>query len=320
MEPARVRKPTSQTRSRGKRLRQAAGGKVRKGGISPTASEWQRQGSGWERQRLPVPRKRAHLTLTGQLKFRAGARRSRPARTVRSAGRADGPPHIPPTEGGHGRETEADTRRRISCEILCDSYSTGRPRRRNSVPDNELHDGLCQQLTGMAFSAELLARKLGAKAPDVVPQVRKLADEVDQAITQTRALARGLNPVEIHADGLASALDDLARKVAESYSVSCRFRRDGDGEAAVGDTSAATHLYRIAQEAISNAIRHGKAKEVELMLQSAGGGVSLTVADGGVGFEKEPGAPGPREKSEGIGRGRRTPSAPARPMSLQIIL
>lgn len=126
---------------------------------------------------------------------------------------------------------------------------------------HELHDGLCQQLTGIAFSAELLARKLEAKAPEAVPQVRKLADEVDQAITQTRALARGLNPVEIHADGLASALDDLARKVAESYSVSCGFRREGDGEASVGDNSAATHLYRIAQEAISNAIRHGEAKK-----------------------------------------------------------
>lgn len=184
-------------------------------------------------------------------------------------------------------------RRRLEREIL--EASANEQRR----VGHELHDGVCQQLTGIAFAAELLVRKLQAKAPEVVPQVQKLADEVDQAITQARTLARGLNPVEIHADSLPSALDDLAHKVSETFGLSCRFRRKGEGEASVPDKSAATHLFRIAQEAISNAIRHGGATKIDLQLQADGGGLSLSVVDNGAGFSDDKARPG--ESSQGIG-------------------
>ena len=188
------------------------------------------------------------------------------------------------------------TRRRLEREILEASASEQRR------IGHELHDGLCQQLTGAAFSAEILARKLQAKAPDAVPAARKLADEIDQAITQARTLARGLNPMEVHADALAAALDDLAGKISSTFGVTCRFLRRGDGEGVPGDNNtAATHLYRIAQEAISNAIRHGGAKKIEVTLRAEGGSLSLSVADDGKGFDPHDGAAAPQEKPAGIG-------------------
>lgn len=186
-------------------------------------------------------------------------------------------------------------RRRLEREIL--EASTNEQRRIG----HELHDGLCQQLTGAAFSVEILARKLQAQAPDTVPAVHRLGEEINQAITQARTLARGLNPMEVHADALPAALEDLARKVSETFAVTCRFLRQGDGEGILRDNTAATHLYRIAQEAISNAIRHGKAKRVELKLLSNGRSLDLTVADDGSGFAKETGVASSYETSDGIG-------------------
>ena len=190
---------------------------------------------------------------------------------------------------------DVTNRRRLEREIL--EASANEQRR----VGHELHDGLCQQLTGMAFSAEILARKLEVHAPDVVPLVRRLADEVDQAITQTRALARGLNPVEIHADSLAPALEDLARKVTETFGVSCRFRTECI-DTGGGDNTAATHLYRIAQEAISNAVRHGGAKKIELKLRADDRSLSLSITDDGKGFAAGERAAAPHEgKRGGIG-------------------
>ena len=186
-------------------------------------------------------------------------------------------------------------RRRLEREIL--EASVNEQRR----VGHELHDGLCQQLTGIAFAAEILARRLAAEAPGAVPQLRKLADEVDQAITQARTLARGLNPIEIHADSLPSALEDLAHKVSATFAISCRFHHECNGDAAVGGNTAATHLYRIAQEAISNAIRHGKAKKVDLELRHDGDNLSLSISDNGAGFAPGGGQTGPTENSVGIG-------------------
>ena len=77
--------------------------------------------------------------------------------------------------------------------------------------------------------------------------------------------------------------------------------RHGDGDAALADNGAATHLYRIAQEAISNAVRHGRAKKVELSLRKGGESLSLSIKDDGAGFAADRGPASPREKSEGIG-------------------
>jgi PAS domain S-box-containing protein len=189
---------------------------------------------------------------------------------------------------------DISNRRRLEREIL--EASTNEQRRIG----HELHDGLCQQLTGISFATEILARQLRDKAPDVLPRVRKLADEVDQTISHARTLARGLNPVEIHAESLVSSLEDLARKVSETFGVSCLFRSEG-GDATVRDNLTASHLYRIAQEAISNAIRHGHAKNINLRLCAGAGGITLSVTDDGKGLPPGGGAAQSRQKPEGIG-------------------
>jgi two-component system CheB/CheR fusion protein len=189
---------------------------------------------------------------------------------------------------------DISNRRRLEREVL--EASTNEQRRIG----HELHDGLCQQLTGIAFSTEILSRQLRDKAPDVMPRVQKLADEVDQTIAHARTLARGLNPVEIHAESFVSSLEDLARKVSETFGVSCRFRSDGD-DTAVRDNLTASHLYRIAQEAISNAVRHGQARHIELTLRAGAGGTTLTVTDDGKGLAAGAAAARPHQKSEGIG-------------------
>jgi two-component system CheB/CheR fusion protein len=188
---------------------------------------------------------------------------------------------------------DASNRRRLEREIL--EASANEQRR----VGHELHDGLCQQLTGAAFAAEILARRLKAEAPGALPAVRKLADEIDEAITQARTLARGLNPIEIHAGGLATALKDLAAKVSSTFDVDCRFGQDAD--VSVGDNAAETHLFRIAQEAISNAVRHGRATHVELRLECRDGTICLSIADDGQGFPSAGTLTRGDSKSEGIG-------------------
>jgi len=189
---------------------------------------------------------------------------------------------------------DISNRRRLEREVL--EASTSEQRRIG----HELHDGLCQQLTGIAFTTEILSRQLRDTAPDMMPRVRTLAEEVDQAITLARTLARGLNPVAIHAESIVSSLEDLARKVSETFGVSCIFRSEGDGGTALRDNLTASHLYRIAQEAISNAIRHGQARHIDLTLRAGAGGITLSVADDGKGLPAG-GAARPRQKSDGIG-------------------
>jgi PAS domain S-box-containing protein len=190
---------------------------------------------------------------------------------------------------------DISNRRRLEREIL--EASTNEQRRIG----HELHDGLCQELTGISFATEILSRQLQDKAPEVLPRVRKLADEVDQTITHARTLARGLNPVEIHGESLVSSLDDLARRVSETFGISCRFRSEGNGDTTIRDNLTASHLYRIAQEAISNAIRHGAAKQIDVRLKTEAGNLFLSVADDGKGFKKQDDAAVPQEKPGGIG-------------------
>src|SRR6185295_4557424 len=110
--------------------------------------------------------------------------------------------------------------------------------------------------------------------------IRKVAELVDQAITQARQLARGLQPVTVESGGLVAALEELARKVESLFQVTCLFVCDGPCE--VHDNLVATHLYRIAQEAISNAVKHGKARTVMIDLAVTGDELRLSVRDDGI--------------------------------------
>jgi signal transduction histidine kinase len=127
----------------------------------------------------------------------------------------------------------------------------------------------------------LTAKRLKAEAT----HAGELARHVRDAIGQTRSLARGLVPVVLESEGLMSALKDLAENTGNMFSIACRF--ECKKRVLVHDPNVATHLYRIAQEAVSNAIKHGKAKKICISLRSAGDRISLAVRDDGAGIPKQ---------------------------------
>jgi two-component system CheB/CheR fusion protein len=151
------------------------------------------------------------------------------------------------------------TRRNLEKELL------GISDREQGRIGQDLHDDLCQQLAGIGLLSQVLGQNLerkGAKAES--ERAAQITKHLDDAIAHTRMLARGLAPVSLQAYGLPCALEELALNTQAIFRVSCEFV--GDQTITIKDTTNATHLYRIAQEAISNAIRHGKASEVTVTL------------------------------------------------------
>ena len=146
----------------------------------------------------------------------------------------------------------------------------------------DLHDGLCQQLAGIELMCQVLEQKLAAKSKPEAERAGEIARHVREAITHTRSLARGLSPVEFEANGFMSALQELAANVQKLFQVQCRF--ECPKPVLIQNNAAATNLYRIAQEAINNAIKHGKAGCIVIALQYSDGGVVLSVTDDGSGF------------------------------------
>jgi PAS domain S-box-containing protein len=158
----------------------------------------------------------------------------------------------------------------------------------------DLHDGICQQMAGVELMAEVLEQKLQKQAKALAPQAEKIAASVREVIGQTRALSRGLSPVLLESEGLMSAFKELASNTKEMFGVSCQFFCLKP--VAVEDLTTATHLYRIAQEAVSNAIKHGKAREIQIVLSAEEGLLTLAIQDDGVGIQ----APSPKKKGMGL--------------------
>jgi len=148
---------------------------------------------------------------------------------------------------------------------------------------HDLHDSLGQHLTATALAGKVLAKKLAEK-PEAAAADRVVA-MVEESIELTRKLARSLHPIELEANGLADALQNLAANISKAFNVSCRF--ENSGTAVVTTPEASTHLYRIAQEAVSNAIRHGHARHVTISLAGSGGQILLTVTDDGTGLSTD---------------------------------
>jgi PAS domain S-box-containing protein len=146
---------------------------------------------------------------------------------------------------------------------------------------HDLHDGLGQELTGIALLAQdLTARLVSCDAPQATESQRIVA-LVNAAIEQTRDVARGFAPVELGPDGLRAALHALAAKVEGMAGIPCRFRCSGNASV---DDEAALHLYRIAQEALNNAVRHSGATRVDVVLEQTCEALTLTISDDGRGF------------------------------------
>jgi PAS domain S-box-containing protein len=146
----------------------------------------------------------------------------------------------------------------------------------------DLHDGLGQTLTGIGFKTTALERKLAAKGLPEAETAQQLSKLVTHAISQSRSIARGLQPLSVERSGVVAALSELTAHVEDLYKLQCHF--DCPQPVSVRDTIAAIHLYRIAQEALNNAVKHGRANRITLSLRNDGSTVQLSVRDDGAGF------------------------------------
>jgi signal transduction histidine kinase len=159
----------------------------------------------------------------------------------------------------------------------------------------DLHDGLCQYLAAVGCATGSLKRNLEKQEIPLSSRAGEIEELIRQGVTQARNLARGLFPVEDDEAGLQSALHELAVNSSQLMELHCAF--ECDTPVPVFDNVCATHLYRIAQESISNASRHGKARTATIRLSASDRKISLSVADDGVGLPTELG----RKKGLGLG-------------------
>lgn len=147
----------------------------------------------------------------------------------------------------------------------------------------DLRDVLGQTLTGIAFMSEVLHRRLAAEARPEAAEVKEIADLVSQSMKQVRSLAKGLQAISDEPDGLRKALGEYVSDVEDLYGVSCHF--ECDPGLRVTDHDLATHLYHIVQEAVLNAVNHGKAVAIIVRLsRSPDGRLDLQIANDGLDF------------------------------------
>ena len=158
---------------------------------------------------------------------------------------------------------------------------------------HDLHDSLCQHLTGVALAGEVLSEQLAAKSLPEAKAVDQIVEMVEGAIDLTRTLARGLHPFDLKGEGFTDALRELAATITEGFKTPCAFECDTPVE--ILEPGVATHLYRITQEAVTNAVKHSNATEILVRLEAGTGGLTLTIRDDGVGVpQKIPGGMGLR--------------------------
>ena len=179
-----------------------------------------------------------------------------------------------------GTLQDVTERKRLEKEILDIS---DREQRRIG---QDLHDGLGQHLAGIELMSQVLEQRLaGARskeASNLATEAGKISHHVREAISQARALARGLSPVVIESEGLMAALQQLADSASQMFRIRCEF--ECDPPVLVTDHTVATHLYRIAQEAVSNAVKHGRTKDAQIRLRASGERIVLIIKDRGVGL------------------------------------
>ncbi len=166
----------------------------------------------------------------------------------------------------------------------------------------ELHDGIGQQLAGITFMADVLKSKLRySSLTKEILFARRISTCVGEVAQQTRNLARGLAPIDLNRDGLAPALEELAANTSRVFNVSCTL--ECERAVTTNDASVTINVYRIAQEAITNAIKHGKAKNIMIRLKAQNGHSELSVENDGMAFSNGGAglAPGGQVHNRGMG-------------------
>lgn len=146
----------------------------------------------------------------------------------------------------------------------------------------DLHDGLCQRLTGIALFNRSLQQKLTAKSVAEAGEAARVTELINSSIEEARRLIHGLHPVPNEPLGLMMALRELVAGAQSLTKLACRF--DCPDTVVIPDRIAATHLFRIAQEALHNALRHAKASNIVIALRADENTITLTVSDDGCGL------------------------------------
>jgi PAS domain S-box-containing protein len=172
---------------------------------------------------------------------------------------------------------DVTARRELEQEIL--EISNREQRRLGS----DLHDGLGQELTGLSLLLKSLEVQLAREQPRYLPQLSKITELLAHTIQSTRSLARGLAPVNLERGGLPEALRHLAARCSDMYGLACRFE-DRTLRLPELDEGSATHLYRIAQEATTNAARYARANHIAIELRTTPRKLHLTITDDGIGL------------------------------------
>ncbi len=158
----------------------------------------------------------------------------------------------------------------------------------------DLHDDLGQQLTAIAFFGDLLREKLEAEPSPHLHYIRRITELLEDARQSTRRLSRRLAPVDVQPDGLMDALQTLVEKTEDVFGIRCKFK--AQERVLVRDGIMATHLYRMAQESVNNAIKHAQPKTITVQLSEQNGRVALSIQDDGLGISEEA-----QKGAEGIG-------------------
>ena len=168
----------------------------------------------------------------------------------------------------------------------------------------DLHDDLCQQLAAIGCLAKVAQQRLAHIGSEEAAHLGEIVRMVSEANTRARETARGLMPMVHDSGGLMDALKELASSTARAFGIQCEFRFDNPVK--VQDIQTALQLFRVAQEAVSNAVKHSQATRVEIHLARQSGNIVLTVRDNGVGI--------PDQGSKGTGMGLLTMSHRAQMM------
>jgi two-component system, LuxR family, sensor kinase FixL len=148
----------------------------------------------------------------------------------------------------------------------------------------DLHDGIGQNLTAATFLIEALREKLKEYAGDAIYDIDEIDNLVRKSIIQTRSIAKVLSPVEMNKNGLYSALSEMASTIEKVFDVKCEISRRGNFY--IDDSQTAIHLYYITREAVTNAIKHGKAGNIHICLTSEDSIFKLIILDDGTGCKE----------------------------------
>jgi two-component system sensor kinase FixL len=150
----------------------------------------------------------------------------------------------------------------------------------------DIHDDLCQQLAAIGCLVKVAQKNLIKSGCPEAAGLEEIVKLVSKANTRARETARGLMPVVIDSGGLMAALEELADNTARAYEIKCDFRYDNPVQ--VNDNKTSVQLFRIAQEAVSNAVKHSQARRVDVHLARQSGNIVLIVRDDGVGIPDKP--------------------------------